>query len=389
MTDTGEAAASPPTESVEKSGPDAAVSNDGNVEQTGEADNAGTETLDKADDNTPQQLGVTLEKKLVKDLRDECKAAGITGYSKKKREELIDLLVRKKPRLQENGEETSRKNENEGEVTGEAKKAGDDRGNGTEAAGVSTVSESHAPKATSESHAPKATEHTAPSVAAQGVPTVSAPPLISGVTSGADGGTKPAAKKRAKCEHGKLKRQCRDCGGSGVCIHGRIKSQCKQCGGKAICQHGRIRRRCKECGGSAICIHGRDKYTCKQCGGSGVCTHGREKYSCKECGGSRICIHGRRKDWCKECGGYGLCTHGREKYSCKECGGSRICTHGKRKSRCRECGGSDLCAHGRRKSRCKDCGGSGICTHGRLKYSCQECMQTTSAAQSSSGASTM
>ena len=40
----------------------------------------------------------------------------------------------------------------------------------------------------------------------------------------------PKTKKR--CEHGKVKCLCIDCGGSGLCKeHGRVKSTCKECGG--------------------------------------------------------------------------------------------------------------------------------------------------------------
>ena len=42
-----------------------------------------------------------------------------------------------------------------------------------------------------------------------------------------------------------------------LCQHGRIRSQCKECGGSSICEHGRARCRCKECGGASICEHGR------------------------------------------------------------------------------------------------------------------------------------
>ena len=35
------------------------------------------------------------------------------------------------------------------------------------------------------------------------------------------------------------------------CQHGRMRSQCKECGGGSICQHGRMRSQCKECGGGA------------------------------------------------------------------------------------------------------------------------------------------
>ena len=41
------------------------------------------------------------------------------------------------------------------------------------------------------------------------------------------------------------------------CEHGRVRSQCKECGGASICEHGRVRSTCKECGGASICEHGR------------------------------------------------------------------------------------------------------------------------------------
>ncbi len=47
------------------------------------------------------QLREILKKKTVPDLIEECKAAGISGHSNKRKEELIDLLVVKKPRLDE------------------------------------------------------------------------------------------------------------------------------------------------------------------------------------------------------------------------------------------------------------------------------------------------
>ena len=92
-----------------------------------------------------------------------------------------------------------------------------------------------------------------------------------------------------KCEHGKQKAMCKECGGSGICTHGKIKRQCKECGGSAFCTHGREKARCKECGGSAFCTHGKLKAWCKECGGSAICTHGKLKARCKECGGSALC----------------------------------------------------------------------------------------------------
>lgn len=45
--------------------------------------------------------------------------------------------------------------------------------------------------------------------------------------------------------------------GPNKCEHGRQKSYCKECGGSGICEHGRLRYRCKGCVGSGICEHGR------------------------------------------------------------------------------------------------------------------------------------
>ena len=70
----------------------------------------------------------------------------------------------------------------------------------------------------------------------------------------------------------------------GKCAHGRLRSQCKECGGAGICAHGKIRSTCKECGGASICAHGRRRSTCQECGGASICAHGRQRHRCKECG---------------------------------------------------------------------------------------------------------
>uniref|UniRef100_A0A0G4H8J3 CR-type domain-containing protein n=1 Tax=Chromera velia CCMP2878 TaxID=1169474 RepID=A0A0G4H8J3_9ALVE len=106
---------------------------------------------------------------------------------------------------------------------------------------------------------------------------------------------------------------------TGICEHGRRRRQCKECGGSSICEHGRQRHKCKECGGSSICEHGQARYYCKQCGGKGLCEHGRRRNTCKECGGSSVCEHGRDRYYCKECGGRGFCKHGRRRSKCSKC----------------------------------------------------------------------
>jgi len=160
------------------------------------------------------------------------------------------------------------------------------------------------------------------------------------------------------------------------------------------CSHGRIKYECKECGGSKICSHNRIKYTCKQCriekeelkelGLDHIlkskiptrikpCRHGLQKVDCKDCKGRVKCPHDKKKNQCKECNGSSLCLHNKIKWDCKQCNGRRICEHGRFKPYCKDCGGSSLCLHGRTKTKCVDCGGYNICAHGRNKYNCKEC----------------
>ena len=52
---------------------------------------------------------------------------------------------------------------------------------------------------------------------------------------------------------------------------------------KGPCEHGvKYRSQCKVC---LKCEHGRNRYACKECGGSRFCEHGRHRSHCKECGG--------------------------------------------------------------------------------------------------------
>ena len=60
--------------------------------------------------------------------------------------------------------------------------------------------------------------------------------------------------------------------------------------------------------GNKKCEHGRVRYSCKDCGGSGICEHGRRRTVCKDCGGGSICEHGRRRSTCRDCGGGGPVT---------------------------------------------------------------------------------
>ena len=214
----------------------------------------------------------------------------------------------------------------------------------------------------------------------------------------------------SKCEHGKRKTYCKECGGGGLCEHDKPKHYCKDCGGNCLCEHGKRKYRCKECDGSEICEHNKNKFDCyeckgsnrcephnklkrncvecngnlicvhlktktrcKECGGSQFCEHGKHKSYCKECDGSAYCEHNKEFRFCKECDGNGLCIHNKRKRNCIECGGYALCEHNKQRHQCVECGGSQICEHGKRKSRCKDCGGSQFCCHDKNKDFCKKC----------------
>jgi len=142
---------------------------------------------------------------------------------------------------------------------------------------------------------------------------------------------------------------------------------------KNKCEHGRVRGYCVDCGGSQICEHKRVRGSCIECGGTGICEHGRRRSQCVECGGNQICEHGRQRSQCVDCGGSQICEHGRQKSRCIECGGTGICEHGRRRSQCVECGSKCICEHGRRISQCVECDGSQICEHKRIRQTCQIC----------------
>jgi len=50
------------------------------------------------------------------------------------------------------------------------------------------------------------------------------------------------------------------------------------------------------------CEHGRSKYRCIECGGSSICEHKTQRSVCKICEGSSICVHKRQRIQCKICG---------------------------------------------------------------------------------------
>ena len=86
-----------------------------------------------------------------------------------------------------------------------------------------------------------------------------------------------------KCEHGREKYDCKDCGGGGICEHDTLRRTCKLCEGSLICEHGTRRNRCKPCKGSQICEHGVRRSQCKSCGGVEICEHNIQRSQCKHC----------------------------------------------------------------------------------------------------------
>lgn len=138
-------------------------------------------------------------------------------------------------------------------------------------------------------------------------------------------------------------------------------------------QYNLLEKKCINC--SRKCEHGKRRNVCKECGGVSLCKHDREKQTCKKCGGKSICEHGNRKQNCKDCKGVSLCEHNLQKYRCKDCNGSSICIHGKVKDKCREgCGGQSYCKHNILKRYCsKGCGGNSLCEHKVVKYRCIIC----------------
>jgi hypothetical protein len=86
-----------------------------------------------------------------------------------------------------------------------------------------------------------------------------------------------------KCEHGKRKRRCVECGGSEFCKHKKAKNDCIECKGSSICEHERRRRNCVDCKGSGVCEHNRDKSRCVDCKGSRICQHNKDKRICRLC----------------------------------------------------------------------------------------------------------
>ena len=123
-----------------------------------------------------------------------------------------------------------------------------------------------------------------------------------------------------------------------------LKCKCYRSEASFFNDKGRRLKTCQNCRDLAVksrekykCEHGRERRKCKQCGGSSICEHNRERNKCRECGGASICEHNRQRNNCRECGGASICEHDRIRSACKECDGASICEHNRQRSRCKIC----------------------------------------------------
>ena len=90
----------------------------------------------------------------------------------------------------------------------------------TKALAVKAVEERAAKAAAAEERAAKAAAKAAEKAAEKAAPKPAAAAKAA-----------PMKRKLVKCDHGRVRSQCKDCGGSGVCEHGRRRYSCKDCGG--------------------------------------------------------------------------------------------------------------------------------------------------------------
>ena len=95
--------------------------------------------------------------------------------------------------------------------------------------------------------------------------------------------TKKLSVEKNKCDHGRQKSTCKECGGKSFCEHRRRRSQCKDCRGAGVCEHDKIRSICKDCRGSQICEHNRIRSQCKDCNGGSICVHKKQRRTCPIC----------------------------------------------------------------------------------------------------------
>ena len=87
----------------------------------------------------------------------------------------------------------------------------------------------------------------------------------------------------SKCEHGIIKRQCKNCKGSSICEHNKRKTRCKECGGSRTCEHDYTdKRHCPYC----------SPYLC-ECGEWTTEGHLKQHYKSKKCRNFHIKEYGQ------------------------------------------------------------------------------------------------
>ena len=71
-------------------------------------------------------------------------------------------------------------------------------------------------------------------------------------------------------------------------IHNKETKQCQECRRECItrykCEHGKIKYQCRACSGQSLCQHGYQRTQCRRCLGSGLCSHNIQKDRCVLCG---------------------------------------------------------------------------------------------------------
>lgn len=105
---------------------------------------------------------------------------------------------------------------------------------------------------------------------------------------------KKAYNRRVKCAHGIFISGCARCNpnyrrpANRNCPCGKDKRFCAIHGGASLCKCGKTKQSCMVCKDPKyICCHDgvyREKRNCAQCGGSGVCIHNRRKDRCSDPG---------------------------------------------------------------------------------------------------------
>ena len=144
-----------------------------------------------------------------------------------------------------------------------------------------------------------------------------------------------------KCDHDKTRSSCKICTPSNFCPCGRLKRQCKDCGGSSVCfDHGTVRRLksdCLECHPEKACEHGKLSRICYKCNNHLRCECGKLKYNCHlHSPGDRFCEHKRFRSQCRDCIIASM-SPAEAVDDLPSISSSTLCPHEKRPTNCRIC----------------------------------------------------